>query len=186
MTRAEHQQRYNDVLRAFDGSNEVRVRVSGTGLSVEQIVWLARCHGYDIWEWDVSRGGPSYLIMRRIDQRNAQSVSEFGAPHSGNAYVAPVSGSIPQPSLKDLQAIRRDVYRTGNRNGRFWGILVFAGVGVTSAYHAAIDYQAGNSYALEIAISVMCIAGAIAGGVITRSFARRRDGRFRQGEMRGD
>ncbi|MGW8551592.1 hypothetical protein [Streptomyces tubercidicus] len=185
-TRTQRQRRHQAVLHAFDGSEEVRVRVTGTGLSVENVVWLARCHGYDIWEWETSPAGTAYLRMRRIDRRGKASPSPVDQQGWHGSHPHPGHAHFPQPSLKDLQAIRKDVYRTGSRNGALWGILTFAGIGIISALNAFREYQAGHSYVTEAVIFAISAITATAGVFVSRNAARRRNNRFKKNYLNKD
>ncbi|WP_157878898.1 hypothetical protein [Streptomyces sp. CT34] len=172
---ATRQRRKAEILQSFDGRPEVVVRATGTGMSSEETIWLARQHGYEFWQWETYNRTGLHMRMRRIQLPSAP-------PGSGYEYYPAATGyTSSQPDLypafnghelsvrpmtsAELQAVRRQISKV--RNPWSWSrlatILSVAAAGVGLA--AVIDLISGHSF-----VAPACIAGALLSGAVS-SFA---------------
>lgn len=168
-TRALHQQRQRDVMTTFDGRDEVRVRWSGTGMTVEQIVWHGRQFGYDLYCLSGTGSAARTLVMRRL-------------PYGPPSRVGPGYG---QPHPAELADIARDVRRTVNPEAlvAITGMLVvMAGV---CAFAVRDRHQAGDSSVVPMAIGVLLLLLALGVAMAGRVALLRRRRRFVQHKSSG-
>src|SRR5881392_2034525 len=78
------QRRQQEILRSLDGRPEVKVLASGTGWSMEQTVWVAQQHGYELSHVEGVRAQPRYLVLR-----STQAFAPFPPPPPQGAFPPP-------------------------------------------------------------------------------------------------
>ncbi|MDO0911340.1 hypothetical protein QQM39_10895 [Streptomyces sp. DT2A-34] len=168
-TRQLHLQRQDNVMTAFDGRDEVRVRWSGTGMTIEQIVWYGRQYGYDLYCLSGTGSAARKLVMRRL-------------PYGPPPHPMPGYG---QPHAAELAAIAKDVRRTVNPEA----IVALAGMLVVMAgvcgFAARDRYQAGDSFFVPLAIAVVLVLLALGVAIGGRVALLRRRRRFVQHKSSG-
>ncbi len=158
--------RGQNVAAAFDGRQEVRVRWNGTGMTIEQMVWYGRQHGYDLYCLSGSGGSNRRLVMRRL-------------PYAPPRQVMPGYGEQPHPA--ELAVIAKDVRRTVNPEAvwRLTGLLVVvAGVSGFAAYDR---HQAGDSPVVPLAVATVLLLLALGLVIAARTALHRRRQRFAWG-----
>ncbi|MDQ8708366.1 hypothetical protein RCO28_38805 [Streptomyces sp. LHD-70] len=161
-TRALRKQRQYDMMHAFDGRPEVVVRYSGSGMSIEEIVWYGRQRGYDLYCLQGTGQSARHLVMRRLPQ-------PWPPP--------PALQQVP-PRPEDLAAIRADVYRTINPEG-MWvlvGALIAGAAGVGSS---TIDtYRAQEGIPTGPVVTAVLLLLALGVALLGRRALKRRSRRF--------
>ncbi|MEU9121333.1 hypothetical protein AB0C96_16020 [Streptomyces sp. NPDC048506] len=161
-TKAQRRRRYEEIVRSFDGRPEVKVRVSGTGLSAEQTAWLGHQYGYSVRQWKTDRHQPRYLVMHRT------------APYPpANTGYGPAAWNAP-PSDISTEQIRNELHRAPDppaRRNQIMALLIF-GIGAVVA--AVSNYRSGDSYLLPAIAAPLFFAGAVALTWYTRRANRRR------------
>ncbi|MFI7097834.1 hypothetical protein ACIBK8_00510 [Streptomyces sp. NPDC050161] len=162
-TKAQRRRRHEEMVRSFDGRPEVKVRVSGTGLSPVQTAWLARQYGYGVQRWETDRHKPRYLVVRRIDQSPPPAGPGFGPP------PPPFSGPVPSPADHSADQLRAELRRAPDpvaRRNQFMALLV---LGAGAAVGAVSNYRSGGPYVLPAVAAVVLLAGA----TVLRWYSRR-------------
>lgn len=111
-TSSQRRRRREEILRSFDGRPEVKVRVTGTGMSAEETALLGHRYGCAVTRWETSRGGPTSLVMHRT------------------TGLAPAPGFGPPPP-----DVRRALAQAPNPRARSRqiGALVAMGIGTGAA-----------------------------------------------------
>jgi hypothetical protein len=161
-TAAQRRRRCEEILRSFDGRPEVKVRVSGTGMSAEETALLGHRYGYAVQEWQTRRGQPRYLVLRRT----GTPWSPLGhGPGAGNA--PPVPGTMPQ--------IRQELSRAPDPRARQRQIGTLVAMGIVAGAAAFSNYRSGGSYTVVAIISISLLGGAAVLAWFTWSAARRRN-----------
>lgn len=161
-TKDQRSRRYEEIVRSFDGRPEVKVRVTGTGLSAEQTAWLGHQYGYAVWQWETDRGQPRYLVMRRIHP---------APPHTGHG---PGAWQPPAAHPVSTEQIREELRRAPDpvaRRNQFLALLVF---GIGSVIAAVSNYRSGDSFLLPAIAAPVFLGGAAALKWHTRRADRRR------------
>lgn len=161
-TATQRRRRCEEILRSFDGRPEVKVRVSGTGMSAEETASLGHRYGYAVQERQTRRGQPRYLVLRRT---GAPWPPPGYGPGAGNA--PPVPGTMPQ--------IRRELSRAPDPRARRRQISTLVAMGIGSGAAAFSNYRSGGSYAVVAIVSISLLGGAVALAWFTWSAARRRN-----------
>ncbi|MEU7183880.1 MULTISPECIES: hypothetical protein [Streptomyces] len=160
-TAAQRRRRCEEILRSFDGRPEVKVRVSGTGMSAEETALLGHRYGYAVQEWQTRRGQPRYLVLRRT-----------GAPWSPPGY-GPGMGNSP-PVLGAMPQIRQELSRAPDPRARRRQIGTLVAMGIGSGAAAFSNYRSGGSYTVVAIVSISLLGGAAALAWFTWSATRRR------------
>ncbi|MFM9371532.1 hypothetical protein [Streptomyces sp. Da 82-17] len=161
-TRALRKQRQYDVLQAFDGRPEVVVRFSGSGMSIEEIVWYARQRGYDLYCGLGTGQSARRLVLRRLPQ----------------PWPPPAALQQIPPRPQDLAAIRADVYRTVNPEG-LWVLVGGLIAGATGTAFTTIDsYRAQEGSPTGAAVTAVLLLLALGIALLGRRALKRRSRRF--------
>ncbi|WP_164492916.1 hypothetical protein [Streptomyces lydicus] len=160
-TKAQRARRYEGILRSFDGRPEVKVRVTGTGLSAEQTAWIGHQYGYSVGHWETERHQPRYLVMRRM----ADSPSDAaGVPGAWNSQATPVS----------IDQVRQELRKAPDpvaRRNQIFGLLV---LGIVAGATAVSNYRSGGSYIAPALAAPVFFAGAATLRWYTRRVHRER------------
>lgn len=146
-TKAQRRRRYEEILRSFDGRPEVKVRVTGTGLSAEQTAWLGHQYGYSVGRWETERHQPRYLVMRRMADSPPHTA---GAPEAWNTQAAPVS----------IEQVRQDLRKAPDPRAKRNQIIALTVFAIGSVVGAVSNYRSGDSYLLPALAAVIFLAGA--------------------------
>ncbi|MEU4849781.1 hypothetical protein [Streptomyces gilvosporeus] len=179
---ATQHRRRAELLKSFDGRPEVVVRLTGTGMSREETIWLARQHGYEIWKWETYNRTGLHMRMRRVQQPHpstgAVDARQPAYPHiPNNPYQQPgfqASNRLSAPPPSELQNIRRELGRT--RNPWSWNqyALPLVGGAVVVGGLAIRDLISDRPYFVEAGTSATCLASAAATWAAGRVAARRK------------
>ncbi|MDI3424243.1 hypothetical protein [Streptomyces luteolus] len=162
-TRALRKQRQYDVMHAFDGRPEVVVRCSGSGMSIEEIVWYGRQRGYDLYCFQGTGQSARKLVMRRLP-----------LPWPPPALLQQVP---PRP--QDLAAIRADVYRTINPEG-LWVLVAGLIAGAAGVGFSTIDtYRAQDSIPVGAVVTAVLLLLALGVALLGQKALKSRSRRFR-------
>lgn len=155
--RALHQRRQTDVMSALDGKHEVQVRWDGTGMTIEQIVWHGRQHGYDLYCLKGSGGSARKLVMRRLPH---------GPPPHWTGYA------YPHPA--ELTAIASDIRRTVNPEA-IWSLAgLLTAVAGTLSFAAYEKHQAGENFTVPVSIAAVLVLAALGIVIAGRTALHRR------------
>ncbi|MFF0018130.1 hypothetical protein [Streptomyces sp. NPDC005374] len=154
---ATRERRRQEILKSFDGRPEVRVPATGAGLSVEQTVWLARRHGYDLSHTEGYRMQNRYLVLRL----------------TGPFTPSLPTGSLPGPGSAELQSAAQQVRKSVNPGGIKRLALLLGLIGAAASAKAVSAAQAGQTFAVPAVIAVVLLAGAAALYLTGRSAGRR-------------
>ncbi|MET8469116.1 hypothetical protein ABZY90_00025 [Streptomyces sp. NPDC006422] len=153
--------RQQEILRSLDGRPEVKVLASGTGWSVEQTVWVARQHGYELTRVEGYRARPRCLVLG-----STQAFTPFPSAPPQGAYP-------PPPGAPELRLASREIRKAGNP-GAVDSLAALLGLlGVGAAVKAAVAAQGGELFTVPALLSVVLLAGAAVLFVAARRMARR-------------
>ncbi|MGW8401197.1 hypothetical protein ACWGLP_31710 [Streptomyces lydicus] len=161
-TKAQRRRRYEEILRSFDGRPEVRVRVTGTGLSAEQTAWIGHQYGYSVGHWETERHQPRYLVMRRMADSPPDAA---GVPGAWNTQTTPVS----------IEQVRQELRKAPDpvaRRNQIFGLLV---LGIVAGATAVSNYRSGGSYIAPAIAAPVFFAGAATLRWYTRRVHRERE-----------
>ncbi|MFI0149342.1 hypothetical protein [Streptomyces lydicus] len=161
-TKAQRRRRYEEILRSFDGRPEVKVRVTGTGLSAEQTAWIGHQYGYSVGHWETERHQPRYLVMRRMADSPPDAA---GVPGAWNTQATPVS----------IEQVRQDLRKAPDpvaRRNQLFGLLV---LGIVAGATAVSNYRSGGSYIAPAIAAPVFFAGAATLRWYTRRVHRERE-----------
>ncbi|MFH8629961.1 hypothetical protein ACH4CC_08820 [Streptomyces lydicus] len=161
-TKAQRKRRYEEILRSFDGRPEVKVRVTGTGLSAEQTAWIGHQYGYSVGHWETERHQPRYLVMRR---------TAFAPKNTGPG--SETWNSPPDPA--SIGQIRQELRKAPDpvaRRNQIFGLLVF---GIVAGATAVSNYRSGGSYIAPAIAAPVFFAGAATLRWYTRRVHRERE-----------
>ncbi len=161
-TKAQRKRRYEEMLRSFDGRPEVKVRVTGTGLSAEQTAWIGHQYGYSVGHWETERHQPRYLVMRR---------TAFAPKNTGPGPETWNSPPDPASMGQIRQALRKAPDPVARRN-QIFGLLVF---GIVAGAMAVSNYRSGGSYIAPAIAAPVFFAGAATLRWYTRRVHRERE-----------
>ncbi|MGG2458475.1 hypothetical protein ACO0M4_01345 [Streptomyces sp. RGM 3693] len=193
--------RRQEMLKSFDGRPEVVVRLTGTGMSREETIWLARQHGYEIWKWETYNRTGFHMRMRRVQPPSppAGPVAAWQTvyPHTpNNPYQQPGFQGIPDfqgnpgntyfsaPTPSELQTIRRELYRTRSPWNWYQLLPILGGITAVVGTETVRDLISGRPYFVEAGISAACLAGAAAAFAAGRAAARRKAGALQDAAQR--
>ncbi|WP_425827073.1 hypothetical protein [Streptomyces fractus] len=155
------QGRQQEILRSLDGRPEVKVLATGTGWSMEQTVWVAQQHGYQLSHMEGVRAQPRYLVLR-----STQAFTPFPPP--------PPQGTFPPPpGSPELRPAHQEMRKAGNP-GAVYGLAFILGLpGCGMVVKAVTAARHGESFAGQALLGVAMLAGAIALIVVARRMTRR-------------
>lgn len=161
-TRALRKQRQYDVMHAFDGRPEVVVRYSGSGMSIEEIVWYGRQRGYDLYCFLGTGQSARKLVMRRLP-----------LPWPPPATLQQV---LPRP--QDLAAIRSDIYRTVNPVGLWVLVASLIAGAVGTGFTTIGTYRAQEGVTTGAVVTAVLLLFALGVALLGRKALKSRSRRF--------
>ncbi|MGW2341333.1 hypothetical protein [Streptomyces sp. NPDC001661] len=153
------QRRQQEILRSLDGRPQAKVLASGTGWTMDQTLWVAHQHGYQLSHIEGYRAQPRYLVLR---------------PTRAFTPAFPPLPP-PPPGAPELRPAAQEMRKAGNPGAvnALAAILGLPGVGMV--VKAAIGVRHGDPFAAQAAIGVVLLAAAAALFVAARRMTRRKD-----------